>query len=188
MSTDRWKRRGSAPYRPIPELEEMGRRFEEDIVRPLMRAIPFRPSPELDDLRRKFEEDIVRPVTKAVYGHISEEQRGWAPPIDVFERGDSFEVKVDLPGLKLEDIDVSVSDDTLTIKCERKPESGVQDEDYYRSEIAYGNFYRSIALPSNVETRNIAAVYEDGVLRITLQRVSGAKPKKVTVQVKKAAT
>ena len=185
MTTNRWGRRGSAPYRPITELEEMRRRFEEDIVRPLMHASPFRPIPELDDMRRKFEEEIVKPVMRSVYGHIPEEMKGWAPAVDVIEKGDNLVVKVELPGMKQEDIDVSVSDDTLTVKGERKPESGVKDEDYARSEITHGSFYRSVALPSGVETRNIEAVYEDGILRVTLQRVSEAKPKKVTVQVKK---
>ena len=187
MSTDRWTRRGSAPYRIIPELEELRRRFEEDIVRPLMNASPVRPSPELNDMRRKFEEDVIKPVMRSIYGHIPEEQKGWAPPVDVIEKSDSFVVKVELPGMRQEDIDVSVSDDTVTIKGERKPESGVKDEDYDRSEINYGSFYRSVVLPSGVDTKNMEAVYEDGILRITLQRVSGAKPKKVTVQVKKAA-
>ncbi len=186
MSTERWRlRRGAAPYRPIPELEEMRRRFEEDIVRPLMRAAPFRPIPELEEMRRRFEEDIVRPAMRAIWERIPEEQKGWAPPIDVIEKSDNFVVKVELPGMKQEDIDVSVSDDTVTIKGERKPESGIKDEDYDRSEIAYGSFYRSVVLPSSVDTKNIEAVYEDGVLRVTLQRASGATPKKVTVQVKK---
>ena len=155
MSTERGKRRrGTAPYRPIPELEEMRQRFEENIVRPVMRAI---------------------------WDRIPEEQKGWAPPIDVIEKGDNFVVKVELPGMKQEDVDVSVSDDTLTIKGERRPESGIKDEDYDRSEIAY----RSIALPSSVDTKSIEAVYEDGILRVTLQRAAGAKPKKVNVQVKK---
>ncbi|MEK7354302.1 MAG: Hsp20/alpha crystallin family protein, partial [Chloroflexota bacterium] len=116
-----------------------------------------------------------------------EEQKGWAPPVDVFEEGDTLEVKVELPGVKQEDVDVSVSDDTLTIKGERKQESSVKDEDYYRSEITYGSFYRSIALPLSVDTKNITAVYDDGILRVTLQKAAGAKPKKVTVQVKKSA-
>ena len=186
MSTERGKRRrGTAPYRPIPELEEMRRRFEEDIVRPLMRAAPFRPTSELEEMRRRFEENIVRPVMRAIWERIPEEQKGWAPPIDVIEKGDNFVVKVELPGMKQEDVDVSVSDDTLTIKGERRPESGIKDEDYDRSEIAYGSFYRSITLPSSVDTKSIEAVYEDGILRVTLQRAAGAKPKKVNVQVKK---
>ena len=89
--------------------------------------------------------------------------------------------------MKQADVDVSVIDDTLTIKGERMPESGIKSEDYYRSEIAYGSFYRSIGLPAAVDTKNIEAVYEDGILRVTLQRAAGTKPKKVNVQVKKRA-
>jgi HSP20 family protein len=122
---------------------------------------------------------------RAVWERIPEEVKGWSPSIDVFEKGDNFEVKVELAGMKQEDVDVSVSNDTLTIKGERMPESSIKDEDYYRSEIACGSFYRSIALPSSVDTKNIEAVYEDGILRVTLQRAAGAKPKKVNVQVKK---
>ena len=186
MSTERIRfRRDSAPYRPIPELEEMRRRFEEDILRPLMRAAPFRPSPELNDLRRRFEEEIVRPVTQAIYGRIPEEQKGWAPAIEVIEKGDSFVVKFELPGVNEEDIDVSVSGDTLTVTGERKMESGIEGDNYERSEITYGKFYREVALPAEVDTKNPAAVYQDGILRIILQR-SGTKPKKVNVQVKKS--
>ena len=159
MPAERWRpRQGPGPLRPIRELEEMRRRFEEDIIRPVMRA---------------------------VWERIPEEVKGWSPSVDFFEKGDNFEVKVELPGMKQEDIDVSVSNDTLMIKGERRPESSVKEEDYYRSEIAYGSFYRSIALPSSVDTKNIEAVYEDGILRVTLQRAAGAKSKKVNVQVKK---
>ncbi|MBI4188446.1 MAG: Hsp20/alpha crystallin family protein [Chloroflexi bacterium] len=161
MSTERGRfRRGSALWRAPRELEEMRRRFEEDVVRPVMRA---------------------------VWERIPEEVKGWSPSIDIFEKGDSVIVKVELPGMKQEDIDAFISGDTLTLKGERKPESGIKEENYDRSEIAYGNFYREVELPSGVDTKNIEAVYEDGILRITLQKAAGAKPKKVTVQVKKGA-
>jgi HSP20 family protein len=161
MSAERWRfHQGSRHSRPIRELEEM---------------------------RRRFEDDIVRPVMHAVWEHIPEEAKAWSPSMDVFEKGDDFEVKVELPGIKQEDVDVSISDGKLTIKGERTPDSKVKDEDYYRSEIAYGSFYRSIALPSSVDTRNIDAMYEDGILRVTLQRAAGAKPKKINIQVKKGA-
>lgn len=185
MSTDRWRtRRGGEPRRIIPELEELKRRFEEDIARPLMRGAPIRPIPELEEMRRRFEEDILRPLVHSVWDRIPEEQKELAPAIDIIDKSDSFLVKVDLPGMKQEDIDVSVTDDKVTIKGERKQDSGVKSEDYDRNEIAYGSFYRSIALPANVDTRNVEAVYKDGVLRVTVQR-AGAKPKKVPVQVKK---
>ena len=142
---------------------------------------------ELEDMRRRFEDDIVRPVMRAVWERIPEEVKGWSPSVDIIERSDTFEVKVELPGMKQADVDVSVTDDTLTIKGERMPESGIKNEDYYRSEIAYGSFYRSVSLPAAVDTKNIEAVYEDGILRVTLQRAAGTKPKKVNVQVKKGA-
>ena len=134
---------------------------------------------------RRFEDDFVRPIVRAVWDRIPREVKGWAPSIDIFEKNDNFEVKFELPDVKQEDIELSLSEDTLTIKGERSPESSVKDEDYYRSEIACGSFYRSVALPSNVDSKNIEAIYEDGILRITLQRAAGAKPKKVNIQVKK---
>jgi HSP20 family protein len=145
----------------------------------------FRPSRELEEMGRRFEDDFIRPMVRAVWDRIPREVKGWAPSIDVFEKNDNFEVKVELPDVKQEDIDLSLSEDTLTIKGERRPESGVKDEEYYRSEIVYGSFYRSITLPSSVDTRNVQAVYEDGILRITLQRVPEAKPRKVNIRVNK---
>lgn len=147
----------------------------------------FRPVRELEEMRRRFEDDFVRPVMHAVWERIPEEVKGWSPSVDIIEGGDTFEVKIELPGMKQTDVDVSVTDDMLAIKGERKPEGGVKNEDYYRNEIAYGTFYREIGLPAAVDTRNIEAVYEDGILRITLQRPAGAKPKKVNIQVKKGA-
>ena len=149
--------------------------------------IPRRTAREFEEMRRRFDDDIIRPFMRAVWERIPQEVKGWSPSIDAFEKGDNFVVKFELPGMKQEDIDVSVSEDALTIKGERKPESGIKDEDYDRSEIAYGSFYRSVELPASVDTNKIEAVYEDGVLHVTLQRVAGAKPKKVTVQVKKGA-
>ena len=147
----------------------------------------FRPVRELEEMRRRLEDDVVRPVMRAVWERIPEEVKGWSPAVDVFEKGDTLVVKVELPGVKQDEVEVSASEDTLTVKGQRVREAGVKDADYDRSEIAYGNFYRSVALPANVDTKNIEAVYEDGILRVTLQRAAGARPKKVTIQVKKSA-
>jgi HSP20 family protein len=147
---------------------------------------PFRPIPELEEMRRKFDEDIVRPVMKAIWERIPEEARAWSPPMDLVEQGDTFLVKFDLPGVKLENIDVLVTDSELTVKGER-PREVVKKEDYRRSEISYGAFYRSVMLPSTVDTAMVDAIYEDGVLRIMLQRAEGAKPRKVNISVKKGS-
>lgn len=143
---------------------------------------------DLEEMRRRVNEEFVRPVMHAVWERMPEEAKAWSPALDVFEKADSIVIKFDLPGLKQEDVDVSVTEDTLTIKGERKAEPGIKEEDYKRREISYGGFYRSVTLPSSVETQNIDAVYEDGVLRITLQRAAGAKPRKVKIQVKKGTT
>jgi HSP20 family protein len=137
-------------------------------------------------MRRRFDAEVTRPIMRAVWDRIPEEMKARSPALDVFEKGDAFVVKAELPGMKQEDIDVSVSEDILTIKGERKKESGVKDEDYYRNEIAYGGFYRSIKLPSSVDAKKIEAVYEDGLLRLTFQNMPGTKSQKVTIQVKKA--
>jgi len=149
---------GSAPFRPVRDIEEMSRRFENEIVRPAMRA---------------------------VWERIPDNMKAWAPAVDVVEKGDNIEVKVELPGVKQSDISVSVADDVLTVSGERKPDAGVKDEDYRRVEIAYGSFYRSVLLPARVDTKSVEAVYDEGMLRVTLQREAGAKSKKVNIQVKK---
>jgi len=147
----------------------------------------FRPMRELDDIRRRIDEDLVRPVLHAVYERIPEEAKSWSPAADVFEKGDNLMIKVQLPGMKQADIDLSVTTDSLTVKGIREPESGIKPEDYFQNEIAYGSVYRTIDLPFSVNTGNIEAVYEEGVLIVTLQRTAGSKPKKVSVQIKKGS-
>jgi HSP20 family protein len=149
---------------------------------------PFRPTREMEEMRRRFEDDVVRPAMHAVWERIPEDIKGWSPAVDVFEKGDTLEIKVELPGVRQEDVDVSISNDMLMIKGERRMESGIKSEDYSRNEIAYGNFYRSISLPANVDVKNIEAMYEDGILRIKLQRAAGSKPKKINVEFKKATS
>jgi len=85
----------------------------------------------------------------------------------------------------IQDIDVSVVGDTLTIKGERKAESEVKKEDYYCCERSYGSFFRSISLPSHVDDKKIEASYADGVLEINLPKIPEIKPKKISVSAKK---
>jgi HSP20 family protein len=148
---------------------------------------PFRPTREMEEMRRRFEEDVVRPAMHAVWERIPEDIKGWSPALDMFERGGNIEIKVELPGVKQEDVEVSLANDMLLIKGERKMETGVKTEDYTRNEIAYGNFYRSVPLPVNADVKNIEATYEDGILTVKLQRAAGAKPKKVNIEFKKSA-
>jgi HSP20 family protein len=110
------------------------------------------------------------------------------PAVDVFEKEDKFVIKAELPGMKEEDIDVSMVGDTLFIRGEKKAEAEVKDEDYYRCERTYGSFYRSIPLPSTMDADKIEASFEDGVLEVVIPKSAKMKPKKVAVAAKKKAT
>jgi HSP20 family protein len=149
---------------------------------------PWRPFRELEDVERRFDEIFSRPSLPRLWRRLPVEEIGWAPAIEVFEREDKFMVKAELPGMKEEDIDVSVVGDTLTIKGEKKAETEAKEENYYCCERSYGSFFRSIALPSTVDAKKIEASYEDGVLEVSLPKAAEVKPKKISVSTKKKAT
>ena len=93
-------------------------------------------------MTRRFEEMFGRPFLPETWRRLPLMEMGWVPSIEVFEKEDKFVVKAEIPGMKGEDIDISVIGDTLTIKGERKSESEVKEEDYYCCERSYGNFSR----------------------------------------------
>jgi len=151
--------------------------------RPRWGITPWRPFREMEEWERRFEDLLGRPLWR-----LPVEERGWMPAVDIFEKADKFVVKAELPGIKEDDIHVSVVGDTLSIKGERKTETEIKEEDYYRSERSYGSFYRSIPLPSSVDTGKIEASFEDGVLEVALPKSAKVKPKKIPVSAKKKAT
>jgi HSP20 family protein len=161
--------------------------MEMERWRPGRGLIPWRPFRELEEMERRFGDILSWPLLPAVWRRIPTMEMGWAPAIDVFEREDKFVVKAELPGMKEEDIDISVVGDTLTIKGERRAESEVQEDDYYYCERSYGSFSRSIAIPSNVDAQKIGANYKDGVLEVSLPKTPEVKPKKISVSAKKKA-
>lgn len=109
--------------------------------------------------------------------------RDWSPSLDVSESKDSLVVKADIPGMNKEDIHVSVQKDTLVIKGEKKQEKEVKEENFIRTERAYGSFYRAITLPETVDAANVKANYKNGVLELTLPKKEEAKPKEIKVDV-----
>jgi len=155
--------------------------------RPGKGLAPWRPFREMEEMERYFEDIFGRPLLPAVWRRIPAVEMGWAPAIEVFEKKDRFVVKAEIPGMKEEDIDVSVEGDILTIKGERKAESEVKEEDYYLCERSYGSFSRSVALPSSVDAKKIEANYEDGVLEVSLPKAPEVKAKKVAVTARKSA-
>ena len=107
----------------------------------------------------------------------------WAPAVDIHEEKDSYLIKADLPGVKQNEIDISVDDDILTLKGERKVEKEEKDKNYYRFERAYGAFQRSFALPSSVDVTKIAANYKDGVLEMKIPKAEEVKKKQIKIEV-----
>ncbi len=108
----------------------------------------------------------------------------WLPAVDIHDSKDYITVKADLPGLSKEEIQVSIEEDHLVIKGEKKKDSDVKEGEYRRIERYYGSFYRAIALPSKINEQKIEANYKDGVLEIKLPKAEEAKPKQITVNIK----
>jgi len=107
----------------------------------------------------------------------------WSPAMDVREDKDNFVVTVELPGMKKEDVEVSLHDGNLSISGERKSEEKVETTEVYRSERFFGRFQRTVILPAPVAADKINAQDKDGVVTVTLPKAEEAKPKQIDVQV-----
>lgn len=119
------------------------------------------------------------PALRAPFG----ERAGWMPQIEVFEKDDRLVTKVDLPGLKKEDVKVEVTDGHLTISGERKSEVKEEKDRFYRSERQYGSFYRSVPLPEGVKLEDVKATFAEGVLEVSVPLPAAPQAKVRTVEV-----
>jgi HSP20 family protein len=138
-------------------FEEMEKRFEDFFRR------PFSSMPSwLSRLRMPEVEEVV-------------------PSVDIVKEGDDIVVKAELPGIKKEDIDVSLTKDTITISGEKKKEEKIEKKDYYSLERSYGSFKRSFSLPAEVQTEKASAKFKDGVLEIRIPKTEEAKKKEKKV-------
>jgi HSP20 family protein len=123
-----------------------------------------------ETLSRIGKEDIVRGV--------------WSPPVDIFERGNEVVLKVDLPEVTQDEIDIRVEGNTLTIQGERRFIKDASEENYIQIERPYGTFRRVFNLPRMIDQEGIKASYKDGVLRIVLPRKQEIQPKQIIVEPK----
>jgi HSP20 family protein len=132
------------------------------------------------DLDRFFDDSrfpFFRPVRE--WGELT-----WVPEVEVYERANTLIARVDLPGMKKEDVSVTVTDEGLTIEGERKHEAEKEKNDWYRSERSYGKFVRVIALPEGVNASAIKATFERGVLEVTVPLpVAAAAPAPTKVEI-----
>jgi HSP20 family protein len=120
-------------------------------------------------------------------GFAFPEAAKWAPEIDVFERDNRLVTKVDLPGLKKEDVKVEVTDGYLSISGERKAETEEKTDNFYRCERSYGSFYRAVPLPEGAKLEDVKATFADGVLEVSVPLPAKAEAKPHTVRIEDGA-
>lgn len=135
----------------------------------------------LSNLRDEIDRLFAGPLSELA--RTSRLLSGWTPALDLHEDKDNFVVKIELPGMKKEDIDVSLHDGSLSFSGERKGEEKFEGADVYHSERFFGHFQRTLTLPAAVDADKITAQYKDGVLTVTLPKAEEAKPKQIDVQV-----
>jgi HSP20 family protein len=107
----------------------------------------------------------------------------FAPPVDIYEDEHNITLKLEVPGIEEKDIDVRIENTTLTVHGERKMEKEEKEENFRRVERQYGSFTRSFTLPSSVDTGQVSANYDKGVLKISMAKKAEAKPKQIKVNV-----
>jgi HSP20 family protein len=107
----------------------------------------------------------------------------FVPPVDIYEDEHNIVLKVEVPGIDQKDLDVRIENNTITVRGERKFEKETKEENYHRVERRYGSFQRSFGLPNTVNTENVSADYENGILKVTLAKRAEAKPKQIKVNV-----
>lgn len=106
----------------------------------------------------------------------------WGLALDVAENDDAFVVTASVPGMKPDDLDITITNNVLTIKGEYKSDETIEEEQYHLRERRYGSFGRSISLPVTVDADAVDAQYEDGVLTLTVPKMEEAKPRRIAVK------
>ena len=142
---------------------------------------PWRPFREMSTLRDEMDK-----VWDRFFGEqapLTPWRGEWVPSLDVSETKNNVRVRAELPGINAKDIDISLTDDVLTVTGEKKQEKEEEDENYHRVETSYGSFSRSVRLPHEVKSDKIKANYRDGILKITLPKSEKAKSKQVKINV-----
>ena len=145
----------------------------------IVRWDPFRELNAVQERMNRLFSDAYRAADDDVM------RRGvWAPPVDIFDSGNhELVIKAELPDMKKEDIEITVENNTLTLRGEKKMDSELREEHCHRIERTYGVFSRTFSLPTTVDTTRVSADHKNGVLTIKLPVREEAKPKQIQVQV-----
>ncbi len=159
------------PFRTSSEIEEWG---------PLARWSPFR---EMERVQREMDRLFNGGMARSTRGEEPMTITAWSPSVDITEDDKEFLVKAELPEVKKDEVKVTVEDDVLTIRGERKAEKEEKGKKYHRIERSYGSFERSFTLPEAADAGKISSEFKDGVLTVHLPKNPNAKPKAIEVKV-----
>ena len=148
-----------------------------------MSIMRWRPTRDLVNIREEMNR-----LFDDFFSGWSERRRGllegeWAPTIDVAETENDVVVTAELPGIEQDKVDITITDDILTLKGEKQEEQEIKKENYHRIERSYGSFQRSVSLPAGVQSDKAKASYKDGILKITVPKAEEAKPKQIKINV-----
>jgi len=146
----------------------------------LVRWEPFR---EIDTLQRQMNRLFDDLMPKEALYNQGGNQGTFLPAAELHETPEAFEIKLEIPGMKPEDLDIQVTAEAVSISGERRSETKTEDNGVTRSEFRYGQFQRVIPLPNRIQNNNVEAQYKDGILHLTLPKVEEEQHKVVKVKV-----
>ncbi len=147
----------------------------------MLSLIPWRERRDLDIFRREIDSLFDRFFEGSPFETLKGDGQ-WIPSIDLSETNKEYIVRAEIPGVDPNDFDISLNNNVLTIKGERKHEKETKDEDFHRIERAYGSFTRAIQLPGEVDEDKVKANYKNGVLEIILPKTKEEAVKKIPVK------
>ena len=140
---------------------------------------PFRTNDIQGEVNRLFDSFFGRPATATA----PTGERMWAPAVDIRENKDNLILTFEVPGIRDKDVNLSITDDILSVRGERRFDYEAKEESYHRLERAYGKFERHVQLPMPVQSDKVKAVYRDGVLEVTLPKAEELKPKQIKIDI-----
>jgi HSP20 family protein len=143
----------------------------------IVRYDPFRDLRSLqDEVNRLFSTNLSRS-----FGEEGMARGAWNPSVDIYENKDQIVLEAELPGMKREDFDLSIENNVITLRGERRFEKKEESDNYHRVERSYGSFTRSFTLPQTVQTENVVAEYRNGVLRVTMPKREEVKARRIEI-------
>jgi HSP20 family protein len=144
---------------------------------PVVKYSPFVDTDEFPAGLRLFQDTVNRLFSDQTT------TRPWAPSVDIFETDNELVLKADIPGVAQKDIDIQLENGTLSLKGERKFERDEKNKGFHRQERSYGSFVRYFTVPDTIDSENVKADFQSGVLTVTLPKKEIAKPKAIKVQI-----